>query len=93
MKGSLIETSMCDYDVYLISRGVDIRYWSLEHIAGALEGSHNQRRVLEILELMTDTDWSEQFDHMYNIIDDEYGPELADLFNVYNIMNLIRSKI
>jgi hypothetical protein len=49
--------------------------------------------VLEILELMTDTDWSEQFDHMYNIIDDEYGPELADLFNVYNIMNLIRSKI
>jgi uncharacterized protein YfbU (UPF0304 family) len=83
---------MCDYDVYLISRGADIRYWSLEHIAGALEGSH-PRKVLEILELMSDTDWSEQLDQMYTIIDDEYGPELADLFNVYNIMNLIRSKI
>lgn len=93
MKGTFLETSMSTYDVYLISRGADIRYWSLEHIARALEDPKSARPVTEILELMENTEWSDHFDSLRNIIDDEYGPELADLFNVYNLINLIRSKI
>lgn len=90
MKGGVIETSMCEYDSYLLNRGVDLRNWSLERIAYALEGSSNPHSILEILEFMENTPWAEQFDRMHGIIDEEYGPELADLFNVYNIIHLIR---
>lgn len=92
MRGTVIDTSMCEYDSYLLSRGADLKYWSLERIAAALEEPCNPN-VLEILEIMKTTTWSDQFDRMHGIIDEEYGPELADLFNVYNIIQLIRSKI
>ena len=90
MKGSRIETSMSEYEEYLDSRGTNTVYWNLDSIALAIETGVNSRQVINILEIMKSTPWSDEFDSFHGIIDVEYGPELADMFNVYNILHLLK---
>ena len=90
MKGSRIETSMSDYEEYLDSRGANTAYWNLDSISLALDSGIHSREVIYILELMKSTSWSDEFDNLHGIIDIEYGPELADMFNVYNMLHLLK---
>lgn len=89
VKGGRIEESMNGYTEYLSQLGLNCDKWSIEHIAGHLEKP--DREVRALLQAMMHTDWAVEFDMMHGYIESVYGPELADLFNVYNFLNLSSS--
>lgn len=90
MKGTSIERSMNEYEDYLECRGLSIAHWNLDSIALAVDSGVNSDRVIALLEAMKNTTWADEFDELHGVIDVEYGPQLADLFNIYNIVNLLK---
>jgi hypothetical protein len=90
MKGTAIELSMNEYEDYLVSRGLSLAHWTLDSIALAIESGVHSDRVIALLEAMKNTTWADEFDELHGVIDVEYGPQLADLFNIYNMVNLLK---
>lgn len=86
VKGSPIEDSMYEYTEYLSQLGLNCDKWSIDDIARHLEKP--DREVRDLLQAMLHTDWASEFDRMHEYIEVTYGPELADLFNLYNFLNV-----
>jgi hypothetical protein len=78
---TIIEDIMCEYNEYLQMNGCKLSKWSLNAIANHFENSDPDVKI--ILQKMRNTDWADKFEEMHGYISHEYGPELADMFNLY----------
>lgn len=78
--GTLIESTMHAYDDYIMFLGLNLSKWNVKSIARYIEFPDPE--VYQVLLAMKNTEWADLFYDMHGYIADEYGPELADLFNL-----------
>jgi hypothetical protein len=78
--GTMIESTMGAYEEYLEFLGLNLDKWNVKSVARHIE--FPDREVYDILNAMKNTEWADLFHLMHGYLCDEYGPELADLFNV-----------